>query len=104
MPFGDLSGDRCNDVLVRFSSGSPRAYRPACGVAATPSTAYTSLGTGWNQYDVLTSPGDVSGDGRADLVSRDTAGTVRRNDGTGKGSFGGRTKAATGRQGYKGLF
>ncbi|WP_406740140.1 FG-GAP-like repeat-containing protein [Streptomyces atratus] len=206
VPFGDLSGDRCNDVLVRFSSGTLRAYRPACGAAVTPSTAYTSLGTGWNQYDVLTSPGDISGDGRADLiarqsstgdvylykatstgklsakvkiaskwtsykkvlgagdlngdgygdllvqdrsnelwrydgtatgkfksrvkvfdnwgssynvivgvdditgdgradiVSRDTSGTVWRNNGNGKGSFGGRTKIATGWQGYKGLF
>ncbi|MFE9440383.1 FG-GAP-like repeat-containing protein [Streptomyces sp. NPDC006602] len=206
VPFGDLSGDRCNDVLVRFSSGALRAYRPACGAAVTPSTAYTSLGTGWNQYNVLTSPGDVSGDGRADLiarhastgdvylykatstgklsarvkiasgwtgykkivgagdvngdghgdllaqdksnelwrydgtgsgtfksrvkvfsdwgtsynvivgvgditgdgkadiVSRDTSGTVWRNNGNGKGSFGGRTKIATGWQGYKGLF
>jgi hypothetical protein len=206
VPFGDLSGDRCNDVFVRFSGGALRAYRPACGAAVTPSTAYTSLGTGWNQYDVLTSPGDVSGDGRADLiarqsstgdvylykatstgklsarvkiastwtgykkivgagdlngdghgdllvqdksnelwrydgtgtgkftsrvkvfddwgssynvivgvgditgdgradiVSRDTSGTVWRNNGNGKGSFGGRTKTATGWQGYKGLF
>ncbi|MGP4084464.1 FG-GAP-like repeat-containing protein [Streptomyces sp. KR55] len=206
VPFGDLSGDRCNDVLVRFSSGALRAYRPACGAAVTPSTAYTSLGTGWNQYDVLTSPGDISGDGRADLIARqsstgdvylykatstgklsakvkiaskwtgykkivgagdlngdgygdllaqdksnelwrydgtatgkfksrvkvfndwgssynvivgvgditgdgradivcrDTSGTVWRNNGNGKGSFGGRTKIATGWQGYKGLF
>ncbi|MFE7172296.1 FG-GAP-like repeat-containing protein [Streptomyces sp. NPDC057616] len=205
VPFGDLSGDRCNDVLVRFTSGALRAYRPACTAAVTPSTAYTSLGTGWNQYDVLTSPGDVSGDGRADLVarqsstgdvylykatstgklatrvkiaskwtykkvvgagdlngdghgdllaqdrsnelwrydgtgsgtfrarvkvfadwgasynvivgvgditgdgradlvSRDTSGTLWRNAGNGKGSFGSRTKIATGWQGYKGLF
>lgn len=203
---GDLSGDRCNDVLVRFGGGELRAYRPACGAAVKPSTAYTSLGTGWNQYDVLTSPGDLSGDGRpdliarqsstgdvylwtatstgklsarvkiaskwtgykkimgagdldgdghgdllaqdksnelwryggtgtgklkgrvkvfsdwgasynvvvgvgditgdgrADIVSRDSSGTVWRNDGNGKGSFGGRTGIATGWQGYTGLF
>ncbi|MFF9625648.1 FG-GAP-like repeat-containing protein [Streptomyces griseosporeus] len=204
VPYGDLSGDRCNDLLVRLSSGELRAYRPACGKAATPATPYTSLGTGWNQYDVLTSPGDVNGDrlpdlitrqkstgdvylfrgaatgkltapvrlathwtgykkligagdltgdgrgdllvqdtsnelwrydanttspvgfrprvkvfddwgasynavvgvgdftgdGRADLVSRDTSGNLWRNDGNGKGSFGGRTRIATGWQAY----
>ncbi|GAA3499880.1 hypothetical protein GCM10019016_069850 [Streptomyces prasinosporus] len=153
VPFGDLDGDRCNDVLVRLGSGALRAHRPACGKAVTPSTPYTSLGTsGWNQYDVLTAPGDVSGDGRpdliarnastgtvylyqgtgtgklsarvrlyddwrtykkvagagdltgdgrTDLVSRDTDGGLYRNSGDGKGSFGSRTKIATGWQGYR---
>ncbi|MGQ4380023.1 FG-GAP-like repeat-containing protein [Streptomyces sp. SAS_267] len=102
VPFGDLSGDRCNDVLVRFSSGSLRAYRPACGAAVTPSTAYTSLGTGWNQYDVLTSPGDVSGDGRADLVARHSStGDVYLYKATGTGTFSARVKVASKWTGYK---
>ncbi|MDH6224284.1 FG-GAP-like repeat-containing protein [Streptomyces sp. MJP52] len=70
VPFGDVDADGCNDVLVRMSDGSLRSYRPACGKALAPSTPYVSLGTGWNQYDLLTSPGDVSGDGRADLIAR----------------------------------
>ncbi|MGW0561236.1 FG-GAP repeat domain-containing protein [Streptomyces sp. NPDC003016] len=70
VPFGDVNGDRCNDVLVRQPSGELRAYRPRCGKALTPSAAYTSIGTGWGQYDVLTSPGDMNGDGRTDLVAR----------------------------------
>ncbi|WP_437070425.1 FG-GAP-like repeat-containing protein [Streptomyces sp. enrichment culture] len=70
VPFGDLNGDRCNDVLVRLSDGSLRGYRPGCGKALTPSTPYTRLGTGWNAHDVLTSPGDLTGDGRADLLTR----------------------------------
>ncbi|MFJ4202263.1 FG-GAP-like repeat-containing protein [Streptomyces sviceus] len=205
--YGDLSGDRCDDVLVRLSSGALRAYKPGCGAALKPSTPYTSLGTsGWNQYDVLTAPGDVTkdgrpdliarnastgavylykgtssgtlsarvqlydnwktykkvvgagdlngdgvgdllaqdtannlyryygtgngtfgarakvfsnwggsykvivgvgditGDGKNDLVSRDTGGNLYRNDGNGKGSFGARVKIASGWQGYKGLF
>ncbi|MCX4590486.1 hypothetical protein OG819_12175 [Streptomyces sp. NBC_01549] len=33
VPYGHLSSDRCNDILVRLSSGALRAYRPACGKA-----------------------------------------------------------------------
>ncbi|WP_329120399.1 FG-GAP-like repeat-containing protein [Streptomyces sp. NBC_01465] len=207
VPFGDFSGDRCNDVLVRYTSGELRSYKPACGKAVTPSTPYVKVGaSGWQQYDVLTSPGDlngdglpdlvarqkttgdmyfyagrsdgkfaakvkiftnwktygqiagvgditgdgkadliahdkagglwrydgtgkgtfkarvkvfsnwgtsyntivgvgdVTGDGKADLVERDTGGKLFRNDGNGKGSFGGRTQIATDWQGYKGVF
>ncbi|MFI8218341.1 FG-GAP-like repeat-containing protein [Streptomyces sp. NPDC085932] len=103
VPFGDLNGDRCNDVLVRFGSGALRAYRPGCGKAVTPSTAYTSLGTsGWTQYDVLTSPGDVSGDGRADLVARHaTTGDVYLYKATSTGKLATRVKIASKWTGYK---
>jgi hypothetical protein len=70
VPFGDLNGDRCDDVLVRMSDGSLRGYKPRCGLAPTPSTSYTKLGTGWNAYNVLTSPGDLTGDKRPDLLAR----------------------------------
>ncbi|MFF4901933.1 FG-GAP-like repeat-containing protein [Streptomyces sp. NPDC001068] len=102
VPFGDLNGDRCNDVLVRFSSGTLRAYRPGCAAAVTPSTAYTSLGTGWNQYDVLTSPGDVSGDGRPDLIARQAStGDVYLYKATSAGKFAARVKIAAKWTGYK---
>ncbi|MFF3562269.1 FG-GAP-like repeat-containing protein [Streptomyces sp. NPDC002574] len=70
VPVGDLSGDRCNDLLVRLGNGSVRLYKPACSKAATPTTAYNTVGTGWNQYDVLTSPGDITGDGLSDVLAR----------------------------------
>ncbi|MEV5841178.1 FG-GAP-like repeat-containing protein [Streptomyces sp. NPDC051985] len=103
VPYGDLNGDRCNDVLVRYTSGALRAYRPACGAAVTPSTAYTSLGTsGWTQYDVLTSPGDVSGDGRADLIARQAStGDVYLYKATSTGKLSARTKIASKWTGYK---
>ncbi|MFF2411526.1 FG-GAP-like repeat-containing protein [Streptomyces sp. NPDC058092] len=205
VPFGDLNNDRCNDVLVRMTDGSLRGYRPGCGKALTPTAPYTKLGTGFQAYKTLTSPGDltgdgradllgwktstgdlylfaaksdgtlaagkkirskwtytkimgvgdlngdgygdllakdksnnlwryngtasgqfkervlvfknwgasyntivgvgdITGDGRADLIERDSAGRVFRNNGDGKGSFGGRTQIATGWQTYKGIF
>ncbi|MEU6354060.1 FG-GAP-like repeat-containing protein [Streptomyces sp. NPDC047072] len=94
IPFGDLNGDRCNDVLVRLASGALRLYKPGCGAVVKPSTSYTTLSTGgWNQYDVLTSPGDVTGDGRPDLVARNSStGTVYLYKGTSAGKLSARVK------------
>ncbi|MDG9706623.1 VCBS repeat-containing protein, partial [Streptomyces sp. DH37] len=44
--------------------------RPGCGKPLTPTTPYRTLGTGWGAYNILTSPGDLTGDGRADLLAR----------------------------------
>ncbi|MGY5009522.1 FG-GAP-like repeat-containing protein [Streptomyces sp. 900105755] len=92
-PFGDLDGDRRNDILVRFSSGELRVYRTMLGQAFLTSTPHTSLGKGWNQYDVLTSPGDISGDGRPDLIARNSAtGAVYLYRGTSTGKLSARVK------------
>ncbi|MGW1985960.1 FG-GAP repeat domain-containing protein [Streptomyces collinus] len=103
VPFGDLDGDRCNDVLVRLSSGALRLYKPGCGKAVTPKTSYTTLASsGWTQYDVLTSPGDVTGDGRPDLISRAAStGTVYLHKGTADGKLAARVKLYDNWKGYK---
>ncbi|MFE0519112.1 FG-GAP-like repeat-containing protein [Streptomyces sp. NPDC058954] len=102
VPFGDLGSDHCNDVLVR-TGGALRAYRPACGKAATPTTPYTSLGTsGWNAYDVLTSPGDVDGDGRPDLIGRQSStGDIYLFKSLANGKLSSRAKIASHWTGYK---
>ncbi|MFJ3763252.1 FG-GAP-like repeat-containing protein [Streptomyces sp. NPDC090082] len=69
VPMGDLDGDRCADVYARIGD-QLRAYRPGCGKVVSAASPYTVVGSGWAQYDVLTSPGDVNGDGYADLVAR----------------------------------
>ncbi|WP_406838093.1 FG-GAP-like repeat-containing protein [Streptomyces sp. AHU1] len=103
VPFGDLNGDRCNDVLVRLSSGALRAYKPRCGAAVTPTTSYTTLASsGWTQYDALTSPGDVSGDGRPDLIARvASTGTVYLYKGTSTGTLSARVKLYDNWKSYK---
>jgi hypothetical protein len=74
------------------------------------------MGTSWNAYNVLTAPGDVTGDGRTDLLARkastgDLYLFAAKRDGTlmtGKKIRSAwtraRTKIATGWQGSKGIF
>ncbi len=72
VPFGDVNADGCADVLVRVGD-QLRAYRPGCGKVVSASSPYTTIGSGWGQYDVLTSPGDANGDGFTDLIARQTS-------------------------------
>lgn len=74
VPFGDVDEDGCNDVLVRTAAGELRAYRPGCGNPLKTASPYAVVGvSGWNVYDTLTSPGDITGDGRADLLAKNDA-------------------------------
>ncbi|MEU1302828.1 FG-GAP repeat domain-containing protein [Streptomyces shenzhenensis] len=70
VPFGDMGADRCAELLVRMPNGELRRYKGRCGAAYTPSNSHTSLGKAWNAYNVLTAPGDLTGDGRTDLLAR----------------------------------
>jgi hypothetical protein len=102
VPFGDLNGDRCADVLIRTGDGSLRLYKPACGTAPKPTTPYTALGSGWNQYDVMTSPGDLTKDGLADLIARNSStGAVYLYKGTHTGRLAARVKLADNWKTYK---
>ncbi|MGW3653253.1 FG-GAP repeat domain-containing protein, partial [Streptomyces sp. NPDC000878] len=101
VPFGDLSGDACNDLLVRDSAGRLTRYDGTCGKAFTPKTPpHRVLGTGFGGYDALTSPGDLTGDGRADLIARDKAGVLWRYAADGKGGLAARVKLVGGQGGY----
>ncbi|MFJ5077002.1 FG-GAP repeat domain-containing protein [Streptomyces sp. NPDC088553] len=94
VPFGDLSGDRCNDLLVRSSAGVLTRHDGGCGTAFAPGGPKLTIGAGWNAYDVLTAPGDLTGDGRTDLVARTPGGELFLYADDGKGAF--RTRAALG--------
>ncbi|MFC3573298.1 VCBS repeat-containing protein [Streptomyces yaanensis] len=93
VPFGDLTGDRCAEMLIRMPNGELRRYTGRCGVSYTPSNSRLTLGTGWNQYDVLTAPGDVTKDGRPDLIARNAStGAVYLYKGTSTGKLAARVK------------
>ncbi|WP_406343379.1 FG-GAP-like repeat-containing protein [Streptomyces sp. NBC_00648] len=100
VPFDDVDGDGKNDVLVRLTSGELRAYKPA-GKALTPSTPYAKIGSGWNAFDVLTAPGDMTGDGRADLLAREAStGDLYLYEANGTGNFKARVKIGSGFKNY----
>jgi hypothetical protein len=103
VPFGDKNGDGCADLLIRDSAGTLTRYDGGCGTAIAPTSAHVRLGTGFNAYDVLTSPGDLTGDGRADLLARDTAGVLWTFPGTATGGLGTRVKGAADQQIYQRL-
>ncbi|MFF0203455.1 FG-GAP repeat domain-containing protein [Streptomyces sp. NPDC005017] len=92
---------RAEQVRLRPRHRAPPASWPSWA-AVTPSTPYTSLGTGWNQYDVLTSPGDVNGDRRPDLIARQAStGDVYLYRGTSTGRLAARLKIGSRWTGYK---
>ncbi|MEU6945757.1 FG-GAP-like repeat-containing protein [Streptomyces sp. NPDC046316] len=95
VPAGDMTGDGCNDVYGRVGD-ELRAYRAGCGSIVSDSSAYTLVGRGWGQYDVLTSSGDVNGDGRMDLIARQkSTGDMYFYPGTEESRLGARVKIGT---------
>ncbi|WP_329622501.1 FG-GAP-like repeat-containing protein [Streptomyces sp. NBC_01255] len=103
VPFGDLSGDRCNDVLVRSSAGVLTRYDGGCGKAYSTGGPRLTIGSGWQAYDMLTAPGDLTGDGRTDLLARTPAGELWMYAADGAGKFKGRVRLGGGWQGYNAL-
>lgn len=88
VPFGDFNGDGYSDLLVLNRNGVLRAYL-GFGQAYFNSQGAKSIkiGTGWSRYNALAYPGDLTRDGRPDLVARDKQGRLWLYASTGKGSF-----------------
>lgn len=97
---GDLSGDGKSDLLARNSSGQLYLFKGTG--TGTGYTSRTLVGSGWGTYNAIIGAGDMSGDGRADILARSTDGTLYMFKGTGNASapFAGRTKLSTGFNAY----
>nr|BFD87924.1 VCBS repeat-containing protein [Streptomyces sp. Xyl84] len=100
---GDLTGDGRADILARTPSGTLYLYR-GTGNSASPFASKVKIGTGWQQYNKLASPGDIDGDNRADLVAVNSKGELYRYSSTGQGQFKTRAKLGTGWNTYKNLY
>ncbi|MCP3760019.1 VCBS repeat-containing protein [Streptomyces sp. TBY4] len=104
LPFGDLDGDGCNDVFVRLPKGEARVYLPACGGLPELQSSYVRVSADWSGYDQVLAPGDVTGDGRADLVTRSAStGKLYVYASTGEVGFKARALAGSGFGAYKKL-
>ncbi|OEJ96600.1 N-acetylmuramoyl-L-alanine amidase [Streptomyces thermolilacinus] len=100
----DLSGDGIADLVARDGSGYLWFYA-GTGNPAAPFKARTSIGRGWQIYDSMTDTGDVTGDGKPDMVARDTSGVLWLYQGTGSATapFAARTTIGKGWQIYNTL-
>ncbi|MFJ2113878.1 FG-GAP repeat domain-containing protein [Streptomyces sp. NPDC087850] len=97
---GDLNSDGFGDILARGKNGTLYRYEgTGKGTLGPRVTMFANWGA---TYNAIVGVGDLTGDGKNDVIMRDKAGILYRSNGN--GSFGARAKVATGRQGYKGLF
>ncbi|MFE5487797.1 N-acetylmuramoyl-L-alanine amidase [Streptomyces sp. NPDC056527] len=102
---GDLTGDGKADILGRDKTGVLWMHK-GTGNAAAPYTSRVQVGTGWNMHNVILGPSDLTGDGRVDLMARDTTGVAWLYPGTGNAAspIGGRIKMGPGWQIYTMIF
>lgn len=102
---GDVTGDGKGDFVARDASGRLYLYA-GTGNAAKPLAGRVPIGSGFQVYNQLAGPGDITGDGKPDLVARDSSGTLWLYPGTGNAAapFGARVEIGTGWSGYNILF
>ncbi|MGW0085780.1 N-acetylmuramoyl-L-alanine amidase [Streptomyces sp. NPDC003393] len=95
----DLTGDGKPDLVARDKSGVLWLYAgTGTNTAKGQFLGRTRIGGGWNTYNLMTSTGDITGDGKADLVARDKSGVLWLYQGTGQASapFAARTRIGGG--------
>ncbi|QPK45052.1 N-acetylmuramoyl-L-alanine amidase [Streptomyces gardneri] len=78
----DVTNDGRPDLIAREKSGVLWLYK-GTGTPATPFATRIRVGGGWQTYNAIVSTGDLSGDGKADLIGRDASGVLWSYKGTG---------------------
>jgi hypothetical protein len=72
---GDVTGDGNADILARTTAGALLLY-PGNGTGGLSAAAPSQIGSGWQTMTALTSTADMTGEGRPDLLARDSAGRL----------------------------
>jgi hypothetical protein len=93
----DIDGDWRDDLLARESATGKLWLYPGTGKpTGAVFKARTLSGTGWNSMGVIETPGDLTGDGRVDVLARDAAGVLWIYPGIGAGRWGVRIRIGSG--------
>jgi hypothetical protein len=82
---GDFSGDGNPDVLVR--EGERLLMYRGNGAGGWATGVAQQIGGGWGPFTALLAPGDFSGDGRPDVLARQSDGTLLMYRGDGDGGW-----------------
>ncbi|MEV1064209.1 trypsin-like serine protease [Streptomyces sp. NPDC050263] len=95
---GDVSGDGTPDIVAVDGNGVQWVYPFSTG-GRRGLTGRWKTGTGWAGYTLFGS-GDYTGDGKPDLLARDTAGRLWIYKGTGRGDAPWQARVLVGRGGW----
>ncbi|MFE3069933.1 FG-GAP repeat domain-containing protein [Streptomyces sp. NPDC059247] len=81
----DFDDDGAPDLLARPDSGELYRLHTSIPLGGWPLIVGDPIAEGWDGYDELLAPGDITGDRRGDVVTRDRTGVLWLHPGTGSG-------------------
>jgi len=84
-PVGDFGGDGRSDLLARRPDGTLWLYSGS-GTGRFLGSA-RHVGNGWGTFTSVFSPGDLDGDGKADVIARTPGGLLYLYPGNGSGGW-----------------